>query len=220
MFVGMKPCAYVLLALCTAGPGFSAAQEQPVLAQEFKPEGVRPGFWWTRRVDEYTLQFFGAMAAPRSNTMAIVQPVPVPAPRPDPGAATNRASFFIGNTIANLRGLDPSFGCRTLTLIDGRRVNQGNATAATRESPPPPPPVPRPTATGLVGIPQMQVWLLNRDGTIVMPQRKLQADGKYCDTGIVYGFESAAAGDAMAVAFTDGEHYYVQKLQPFADEQD
>lgn len=29
--------------------------------------------------------------------------------------------FFIGNTIANLRGIDPSFGSRTLTLIDGRR---------------------------------------------------------------------------------------------------
>jgi outer membrane receptor protein involved in Fe transport len=35
----------------------------------------------------------------------------------------NRGSFFIGNTIANLRGLDPTFGSRTLTLIDGRRVN-------------------------------------------------------------------------------------------------
>lgn len=28
----------------------------------------------------------------------------------------------IGNTIANLRGMDPSFGTRTLTLVDGRRV--------------------------------------------------------------------------------------------------
>jgi len=34
----------------------------------------------------------------------------------------DRGSFFIGNTIANLRGLDPTFGSRTLTLIDGRRV--------------------------------------------------------------------------------------------------
>ncbi len=31
-------------------------------------------------------------------------------------------SFFVGATIANLRGLDPSFGSRTLTMIDGRRV--------------------------------------------------------------------------------------------------
>src|SRR5690606_29658809 len=34
----------------------------------------------------------------------------------------DRGSFFIGNTIANLRGLDPAYGSRTLTLIDGRRV--------------------------------------------------------------------------------------------------
>ncbi len=35
----------------------------------------------------------------------------------------DRGSFFIGNTIANLRGMDPTFGTRTLTLVDGRRVN-------------------------------------------------------------------------------------------------
>jgi outer membrane receptor protein involved in Fe transport len=34
----------------------------------------------------------------------------------------DRGSNFIGNTIANLRGLDPTFGSRTLTLVDGRRV--------------------------------------------------------------------------------------------------
>jgi outer membrane receptor protein involved in Fe transport len=34
----------------------------------------------------------------------------------------DRGSFFVGYTIANLRGLDPMFGTRTLTLIDGRRV--------------------------------------------------------------------------------------------------
>jgi outer membrane receptor protein involved in Fe transport len=34
----------------------------------------------------------------------------------------DRSSFFIGNTVANLRGLDPVFGSRTLTLVDGRRM--------------------------------------------------------------------------------------------------
>ena len=29
----------------------------------------------------------------------------------------DRGSYFIGNTIANLRGLDPTFGSRTLTLL-------------------------------------------------------------------------------------------------------
>jgi outer membrane receptor protein involved in Fe transport len=34
----------------------------------------------------------------------------------------DRGSYFIGSTIANLRGMDPAFGSRTLTMIDGRRV--------------------------------------------------------------------------------------------------
>ncbi len=34
----------------------------------------------------------------------------------------NRAMNFVGSTIANLRGLDPAYGSRTLTMIDGRRV--------------------------------------------------------------------------------------------------
>ncbi|HWL63561.1 MAG TPA: TonB-dependent receptor [Steroidobacteraceae bacterium] len=34
----------------------------------------------------------------------------------------DRGSYFIGNTIANLRGMDPAFGSRTLTLVNGRRV--------------------------------------------------------------------------------------------------
>jgi hypothetical protein len=37
-------------------------------------------------------------------------------------AADSRAGFFVGNTIADLRGMDPSFGTRTLTLVDGRRM--------------------------------------------------------------------------------------------------
>jgi hypothetical protein len=36
-----------------------------------------------------------------------------------------RETLFIGNTIANLRGLDPTFAGRTLTLIDGRRPARG-----------------------------------------------------------------------------------------------
>ena len=41
----------------------------------------------------------------------------------------DRQSFYIGNTIANLRGLDPAFGTRTLTLIDGRRVGSTSSQA-------------------------------------------------------------------------------------------
>jgi hypothetical protein len=52
-----------------------------------------------------------------------VMPSGPPAPAAPPaGGAPDRSNFFIGNTAANLRGLDPAFGERTLTLVDGRRV--------------------------------------------------------------------------------------------------
>ncbi len=44
-------------------------------------------------------------------------------------STTGNANFFTGSTIANLRGLNPFFGSRTLTLINGRRhvpTNQGD----------------------------------------------------------------------------------------------
>jgi Ca-activated chloride channel family protein len=50
---------------------------------------------------------------------ALVQLQPAPA---GGAAGGDRGAAFIGNTIANLRGLDPAFGARTLTLVDGRRV--------------------------------------------------------------------------------------------------
>lgn len=42
---------------------------------------------------------------------------------------TGNSNFFAGSTIANLRGLNPFFGSRTLTLVDNRRfvpTNQGD----------------------------------------------------------------------------------------------
>ncbi len=42
---------------------------------------------------------------------------------------TGNANFFAGSTIANLRGLNPFFGSRTLTLVNSRRfvpTNQGD----------------------------------------------------------------------------------------------
>jgi outer membrane receptor protein involved in Fe transport len=44
-------------------------------------------------------------------------------------ATTGNANFFAGSTIANLRGLNPFFGSRTLTLVNSRRfvpTNQGD----------------------------------------------------------------------------------------------
>src|SRR5262245_4961677 len=36
-------------------------------------------------------------------------------------ATTGGSAFFVGSTLANLRGLNPFFGTRTLTLVDSRR---------------------------------------------------------------------------------------------------
>jgi iron complex outermembrane recepter protein len=44
-------------------------------------------------------------------------------------STTGNANFFVGSTLANLRGLNPFFGSRTLTLVDTRRhvpTNQGD----------------------------------------------------------------------------------------------
>jgi len=59
--------------------------------------------------------------APQS--VSAYQPTLTGAAQPAPPAPAAGGAPFIGNTIANLRGLDPTFGTRTLTLIDGRRVN-------------------------------------------------------------------------------------------------
>jgi iron complex outermembrane recepter protein len=43
---------------------------------------------------------------------------------------TGGSAFFVGSTLANLRGLNPFFGTRTLTLVDSRRfvpTNQGGS---------------------------------------------------------------------------------------------
>jgi iron complex outermembrane receptor protein len=43
---------------------------------------------------------------------------------------TGGSAFFIGSTLANLRGLNPFFGTRTLTLVDSKRhvpTNNGNS---------------------------------------------------------------------------------------------
>jgi Ca-activated chloride channel family protein len=53
---------------------------------------------------------------------ALVAAQTAPGAPPVGGAARDRADYFVGNTIANLRGMDPAFGTRTLTLVDGRRV--------------------------------------------------------------------------------------------------
>jgi hypothetical protein len=215
----MYKSAYALLMVCAVlSPGLGAAQEQPVLAQEYKGAEDAPVFWWTRREQEYTLQFYTGVVIPKTDAKCERGDAAAP-----PGV--DRGSFFIGNTIACLRGLDPTFGARTLTLIDGRRTS-GPAQTVVAAALPPAIPVP-PPATPAQPPPEVHIWLLHRDGSIITPQRKSPVDPerKYCsygrcESGFVYGFALAAGQDAVAVAYMMGDNFYIQKLQRFPDQQD
>jgi len=199
---------------CAAlSPRFGAAAEQPVLAQEYSGAEGRPIFWWTRRQDEYTLQFFTGVVFPKTKGGCDGLKV-----QPPPGV--DRGSFFIGSTIACLRGLDPTFGGRTLTLIDGRRApNQPG------EAIPAPPVIPASSAPALPppAAADIQVWVLHKDGSIILPQRKspVDPDRKYCgygrcESGFVYGFDLSVGRNAVAVAYKMGDDVHIQKLEPFA----
>ena len=71
------------------------------------------------------------------------------------------------------------------------------------------------------------MWLLHKDGSIITPRRKSPADPekKYCsygrcESGFVYGYDPTAARNAVAVAYKMGDDFHIQKLGPFADEQE
>lgn len=147
-----------------------------------------------------------ADAAPKPATAA----PPVPAPS-DNGSAAERPSFFIGNTIANLRGVDPWIPCgRTLTLIDGRN-------GPPRNVPPQPDPLNQPYPPK-VKEGRVEVWLLKADGTQILPLTYS------CDAGSVverkpfvevsYAFPVAAGDQAVAAAIRIDEAFYIERLQP------
>jgi hypothetical protein len=132
---------------------------------------------WTRRPDSYTLQ--------------LVTGVP--------------SDIFVGRTIANLRGLDPSFGTRTLQMVEGRRVAGQRIT-----------PLPRIA-------PKIQVWLLRADGTQILPTWRSAEPvaGKTCSlrciaTETLFRFSLPEGAQAVAAAISIDEQYYIEKLQPLA----
>src|SRR5690606_8651684 len=102
---------------------------------------------WTRSADTYTLQVVIDLSRQQARNDAIIaankaRQAANPEPPIDPGQqGVNRSTYFIGNTIANLRGLDPAFHCgRTLTLVDGRRTLRPLPPPSSSSSPPPRPP--------------------------------------------------------------------------------
>lgn len=135
----MKPGRFLpgscLVILAIALPAVSAQVEAPVVAQDLvsvRASASVAAAMWTRRVDSYTLQIVLPF-----NCANISRAVTESQPAQQQAQQSERSSFFIGNTIANLRGLDPTNGGCTLTMTDGRRTGvRINTPAAPPEQPP------------------------------------------------------------------------------------
>jgi hypothetical protein len=226
----------VMVAATSPGGAIAAADEGQAqdLAQVSAAEQVMSA-QWTRRLDSYVLQvvvdpsrFARGRAQATADPPAPVadqerQPVPLMTLPPTLNAAAteparDRGSFFIGNTIANLRGMDPLFCGRTLTLVNGRRV-AGQTTPAPPTTPTPPKVTVNQPYPPRMKYGSVEVWLLKADGTQILPATYS------CDTRpgvapaaapieITYEFPLADGAQAVAAAVRIGDNYYIEKLQP------
>lgn len=181
---------------------------------------------WTRHPDGYTLQVVIDRSMPSMPVTAVDTseariPVPQntgPTPQPIPNwqadapSKQERASIFIANTIANLRGLDASFCGRTLTSSDGRRNVPGQRVQAPATAPLPPGFRDR----------RVEVWLLGAGGAQIQnatyncddPGRN---SSDRTDFLISYGYSVADGAQAIAAAIRIGDDFYIEKLQPLAE---
>jgi hypothetical protein len=208
--------------IAAAAEGEASAQ---VLVQLDIPDQVTTAHW-TRLTDAYVLKVvIDRPATPaRSESATADQPAVSTSAQME---RSERSSFFIGNTITNLRGLDPAFGCRTLTLIDGRRVV--GARQPTAAAPPPgPAPAPSPQSVNQPYPPQLkdprvEVWLLKADGTQILPATyscdltRRGPDKSRPHAEISYEFPLAITEHAVAAAIRIEDRYFIQKLQPAAE---
>jgi hypothetical protein len=210
------------LALIVAGlgPNLTLAAESAVVAQDLmnvKASG-QVAARWVRQPESYAVHVMveRSKPRPRSNTSSIREQDPspmsagqqlvaeqlrrlVPASMPD-----DRASFFIANTITNLRGeMDPAFGCnRSLTIADGRRTVPNSAGRV-------PPVLPYdPKARQ----PRVEVWLLKADGTHI-PSTDYNCISYPESTEARYEYAPAEGGQAVAAAIRIDNEYYIEKLQ-------
>ena len=222
--------ACLTMTLAATWPERTTAAEGEAQVQDLAQ--VRATSWvttaqWSRRPDSYVLQvvldasrFARERAAANPATPVPTRQLPRPAPprdgvlgiAPDDG----RGSLFIGNTIANLRGLDPVLSCgRVLTLVSGRRTD-GPSTP----TPPEPSYINQPYPARYVDR-RVEVWLLKANGTQILPATYS------CDAGrrgaptpppveITYEFPLAEGAQAVAVAVRIGDNFYIEKLQPQA----
>jgi hypothetical protein len=166
---------FVISLLVVAGVPAAAQDAQLQELVNVKASGKFDRVIWLRGPKRYSLQFVP------------LRPVRVTAPvAPDSQPGMDRSGFFVGSTVANLRGLDPKFDDppRVLTLVDGRRM----------------------TSDQQMPEPVIQVWLLRADGTQVVASW----DQRYK----LYSVPAVEAVQVVAAAIqVDGE-YYIERIQP------
>ena len=227
----MKRPAKLLLAACLAmivagtGPEVIAAAEGGKVVQDLvkvRDSDVIRAALWTRQPDSYALQVVLDRArydAKRKATAAVnkeqraaneervvATQEPVVATQVQ-GTPVDRGQYFIGNTIANLRGTDPWFPCgRTPTLIDGRRV------VGQRQPGPMSAQMVQPNASKAKES-RIEVWLLKADGTQILPAA-YRCDSDPGAVDVTYGFSIADGEQAVAAAIRVVDDYYIEKLQP------
>jgi hypothetical protein len=215
-------CLTIMLAVAGSEITSAAENEAPtqVLVQEDIPDQVTTANW-TRLPDAYVLRVvLDRPATPRRPERAIADQ-PAPAITGGEIQRTERGSFFIGNSVASLRGLDPAFGCRTLTLVAGRRVVSGQqpapASAAAPAAAPSPDTMNQPYPPKLKD-PRVDVWLLKADGTQILPAtyscdlRRPGPDMSRPHAEISYEFPLANTAQAVAAAIRIEDRYFIQKL--------
>jgi hypothetical protein len=229
-----------LAILAAAGPAVGTAAESAAPTQDLvKPKALDNvvDARWTRQPDAYVLRVVLDTAKPVRNAMSArlspfrlapavnaaepqqpLEPyVPVLTGTAERG---DRGSFFIGKTVADMRGMDPTFCGRRLTLVDGRRVIGDSA-----QQPPPPRAQPQPRTPVIQPYalatrePRVEAWLLKADGTQIMPATYI------CDPGprdpdvkpkydISYGFTAADGAQAVAAAIRVDGDFFIEMLQP------
>lgn len=196
--------ASILAGIC---PNVTVAAEGGVVAQDLmnvKASGQVTARW-LREPESYTLRVMveRSKPGPRAITSASTQQKETqPATAAQQGG--DRSSYFIGNTIANLRGLDPVFGCnRTLTVVDGRRTLPNSVGRV-------PPVLPYdPKAKQ----PRVEVWLLKADGTHI-PSADYSCASYPASTEAICEYAAADGSQAVAAAIRIDDEYYIEKLHP------
>ena len=123
----LKVSALAVAVAFVFGSSFVAAQESAQTSDEVKLEEVVVTGTRIRANEDYVspnpVSTFDAQKMENlglNNLSDVITQVPQNVSQFQ-ASTTGGSAFFIGSTLANLRGLNPFFGTRTLTLVDSRR---------------------------------------------------------------------------------------------------